>query len=103
MPTYDYVCKSEKGGCGHREERFLPMSKAPSVVKCPRCHERTLGKTISGVAVTAGTVVPGLRVEYPVYNWQLPVEPGQKPGQQIVQSRQHLRELCARHDLRSDQ
>lgn len=77
------------------------MSKVKTKTSCPSCGKKATFKlTITGSAVPAGTVVPGCRISYPNYNPQLPVEPGQKVGEQIVHSKQHLRELCARHDYR---
>lgn len=35
MPTYEYECKK----CGHRIERFQPIS-APPLSSCPRCRGR---------------------------------------------------------------
>ena len=106
VPTYTYRCLA----CQHEEDRFLTISKAVAKTDCPACGAlATFDKVIVGYlggsrdVVPSGVVIPGCRVQYPYYNPQLPVMPGQKPGEQIVTSRQHLRELCARHDYRANQ
>lgn len=45
--------------------------------------------------VRNGTIVPGTRAQYPYYNWQLPVQPGQKLGEPNVMSRAHENDICA--------
>ena len=45
MPTYEYACKA----CGHRFERFQPMSASP-VRSCPRCGKRRVSRLIGSGA-----------------------------------------------------
>ncbi|HOU22346.1 MAG: zinc ribbon domain-containing protein [Kiritimatiellae bacterium] len=42
MPTYDYECRQ----CGHRFERFQPMTAEP-VKACPKCKGR-VARLLSG-------------------------------------------------------
>src|SRR5437870_10972334 len=41
MPTYDYKCNA----CGHRFEKFQPMSAAP-IKKCPKCGKMKVQRLI---------------------------------------------------------
>jgi putative FmdB family regulatory protein len=43
MPTYDYVCTS----CGNAWEAEQRIS-APALDECPKCHEKTAKRQISG-------------------------------------------------------
>ena len=45
MPTYEYEC----GACGHRFEKFQPITAAP-VRKCPRCARAKARRLISAGA-----------------------------------------------------
>jgi len=45
MPTYDYEC----AGCGHRFEKFQPISANPSR-KCPKCGRQKLQRLIGAGA-----------------------------------------------------
>ena len=82
MPTYDYRCS-----CGFVQERFLAITKAPERTRCPQCKKQTLQKLIGGAEVVKS------RGEYPYYNWQLPLQPGQKLGEPNVMSREHENEI----------
>ena len=44
MPTYEYECRK----CGHRFERFQPITAAP-VKTCPKCRGR-VARVLSGGA-----------------------------------------------------
>lgn len=46
MPTYEYECRD----CGHRLERFQPMTAAP-LRKCPECGGRLKRLIGTGAAV----------------------------------------------------
>jgi len=45
MPTYEYECRA----CGHRFEKFQPITAAP-VRKCPRCARSRARRLISAGA-----------------------------------------------------
>jgi hypothetical protein len=62
--------------------------------RCPECSAKSK-PAILPAGVVSGACIPGTLTEYPHYNPALPVLPGQKPGEQIVKSRQHMREICA--------
>lgn len=47
MPTYDYACEK----CGHRYEKFQPMSSEPDSV-CPEC-----GGTVKRLIGTGAGVI----------------------------------------------
>lgn len=81
------------------------MSKAPSVMVCPRCKVRAFTKLITAGVHSSGGRAPGNRVQYPVYNPCLPIAAGEKPGgpSQIVHSKRDLAEKCARAGLVADQ
>ena len=51
MPTYEYVCEK----CGHRFEKFQPMSAAPLTI-CPEklCAQKPWGKGHVKRAIGAG-------------------------------------------------
>jgi putative FmdB family regulatory protein len=51
MPTYEYVC----GKCGHRFDKFQPMSAAPLTI-CPKdlCARKRWGKGKVKRAIGAG-------------------------------------------------
>jgi len=51
MPTYEYVCEK----CGHRFEKFQPISAAPLAV-CPEelCARKTWGKGKVKRVISAG-------------------------------------------------
>lgn len=51
MPTYEYVCEK----CGHRFEKFQPISAAPLAV-CPKdlCGRKTWGKGKVKRVISAG-------------------------------------------------
>lgn len=102
LHRFDLVCTNRK--CEHR---FVFEGTKSAFIdndhRCPECASKAKRALFAAGGVTAGTVVPGLRVEYPYYNWQLPVLPGQKPGEQIVKSRAHERDICAGAWGKSDQ
>lgn len=50
MPTYDYECNPEKGGCGHRFEIMQGIKEKPKR-KCPKCEQLKLRRLLG---------VPGL-------------------------------------------
>jgi putative FmdB family regulatory protein len=51
MPTYDYLCDTENGGCGHMFEEFQNMSDKP-LKKCPQCKKNKLKRLFgSGAGV----------------------------------------------------
>lgn len=39
MPTYDYLCDSQSGGCGHQFEQFQNIKEEP-LTKCPKCKKK---------------------------------------------------------------
>ena len=41
MPTYEYEC----GACGHRFEKFQPITADP-VRTCPECHKRRVRRLL---------------------------------------------------------
>lgn len=45
MPTYDYLCDPEKGGCKHRLEVTQSIKDTP-LKKCPKCGKLKLIRLI---------------------------------------------------------
>jgi putative FmdB family regulatory protein len=44
MPTYDYKCEA----CGHKFEKFEPMTSSSSGKECPACGKKSGQRVISG-------------------------------------------------------
>ncbi len=45
MPSYDYECDPQKGGCGNKFELFQKISDAVKK-KCPKCKKSKLRRLI---------------------------------------------------------
>jgi len=41
MPTYEYVCDTENGGCGHEFEEFQTITEE-ALKQCPKCNKEKL-------------------------------------------------------------
>lgn len=50
MPTYEYECSVEDGGCGHKFEVFQNMKDKP-LEECPNCKKSKLRKLFGVPAV----------------------------------------------------
>ena len=92
---FDLVCTNAR--CG---ERFVFTGTKQAFIdndhRCPEC--RSIAKRARFEiprGIPCGGKALGMRIGFPYYNFQLPVRPGQKPGEQIVESKQHLREIAA--------
>ena len=79
VPTYVWKCSH----CPAVEERFERMTGQPRARKCPACGRMTFERQIGMGCARSGTVVPGLRVSYPLYDPQLPVPPGCKSHEEL--------------------
>lgn len=62
--------------------------------RCPICGSPSKRSRFAA-GIGGGLVVPGCRAQYPYYNWQLPLKPGQTPGEPNVLSKAHEDEICA--------
>lgn len=86
---YDFLCSA-----GHVFSLKLTKEEFVSTkVKC-KCGRPAKRKPFAA-GVRSGTIIPGTRVEYPHYNWQLPVQPGQKLGEPNVMSKAHENDIIA--------
>lgn len=89
---FDFRCLSE--GCGLAFP--LELTKQEFIdndVCCPSCKGPVKRALFSTGGIPAGGKAMGMLASYPYYNSQLPVLPGQKPGEQMVMSRQHENEI----------
>lgn len=41
MPTYEYLCDTQCGGCGHKFE-IQQSFKDDALIECPQCKEKKL-------------------------------------------------------------
>lgn len=50
MPTYEYKCNVDNGGCGYKFEMLQSYKEKP-LEKCPKCEQSKLSKVFSSPAV----------------------------------------------------
>ncbi len=82
-------------GCGFSFS--LELSKQEFVDNdhlCPECEGPTKRSMFSTGGIPAGGKAMGMLASYPYYNTQIPLRPGQKPGEPNVLSRSHENEIC---------
>ena len=78
---------------------MLPMSSRPNGRRCPKCQGKTTLKRLisQGIEFNAGT-----RVEYPRYDFQLPMTDN-TPGKPNVLSKSHEDRICKERGYRMNQ
>jgi hypothetical protein len=87
MPEYEFRCDR-----GHRFKREMTREEFVDTRLSCECGAAARRAPIP---IPGGIAKVERDVHYPYYNWQIPLRPGQKPGEPNVMSKGHEADICA--------